>query len=431
MSRLALAGGPPVRSRPFTRWPDFDERERTLLLEALEARDWGGYPFPNTLADRFASAFADAHDARHAFAVANGTIAIEIALKAAGLRPGDEVILPAYTFEASAAPVLRLEAIPVFVDVLPTTWCLDPAAVEAALTPRTRAILPVHLAMCMADMDALNDLAESNDLVVIEDCAHAHGAKWQGRGAGSLGRAGAFSLQTTKLLTAGEGGVVTTNDDETAERAESYINCGRASRADRFGHRLLGFNYRLTEFQAAVLLGQLEKLPAQNARRAERAERLGRALAGIEGLSLVEPDSRQTTQAIYHYVFRYDPAAFGGASRDRFVAALETEGIPCDGLFYEPVYRSSMFTVDPAEFGALRGGLPWAETRCPVSEKAAYEESVWLHHSLFLGSDEDVDDIVEAMGKIRDNVDELRGAEHRLIELKSMNRADRDRATGG
>jgi L-glutamine:scyllo-inosose aminotransferase len=324
--------------------------------------------------------------------------------------------------------VLRLEAVPVFVDVLPTTWCLDPAATEAAITPRTRAILPVHLAMCMADMDALATLAEKHDLQVIEDCAHAHGARWKDKGAGSLGHAGAFSLQTTKLLTAGEGGVVTTTDDEIAERAESYINCGRASRTDRFGHRLLGFNYRLTEFQAAVLLGQLEKLPAQTARRAERAERLGRALAGIEGITLVDPDPRQTTVAVYHYVFRYDAAAFGDASRDRFVAALEAEGIPCDGLFYEPVYRSSMFTVDPAEFRALSGRLPWANTRCPVTEHAAFEESVWLHHHLLLGDEKDVDDIVEAVTKIQGAVDELRTADHPLVRLKSMNRADRDRA---
>ena len=425
MPRLALAGGTPVRTQPFTRWPDFDERERTLLLEALEARDWGGYPFPNTFADRFAAAFAEAHDARHAFAVANGTIAIEIALKAAGLRPGDEVILPAYTFEASAAPVLRLEAVPVFVDVLPDTWCLDPAATEAAITPRTRAILPVHLAMCMADMDAFAALAEKHGLAVIEDCAHAHGAKWKQQGAGSLGQAGAFSLQTSKLLTAGEGGVITTGDDETAERAESYINCGRASRSDRFGHRLLGFNYRLTEFQAAVLLGQLEKLPAQNERRAERAERLGRALDGIDGLALVEPDRRQTSPAIYQYVFRYDATAFGGASRDRFVAALEAEGVPCDGLFYEPVYRSSLFTVKPGDFRSLGDGLPWAETRCPVTERAAYEESVWLHHPVLLGSEGDVDDIVTAIEKIRDNLDDLRTADHPLVHLKSLNRAAR------
>ncbi len=428
MAHLALAGGTPVRTALFPRWPDFDERERALLLEALEARSWGGYPFPNAMADRFATAFAAAHDARYAFAVANGTVAIEIGLVAAGLQPGDEVIVPAYTFEASAAPVLRLGAVPVFVDVLPDSYCIDPAAAEAAITPRTRAILPVHLAMCMADMDAMAALAGKHGLRVVEDCAHAHGAKWKARGAGSLGQAGAFSLQTSKLLTAGEGGVVTTSDDEVAERAESYANCGRASRTDRFGHRLLGYNYRLTEFQAAVLLGQLEKLPAQTALRARRAERLSKGLSGIPGLSLLHPDPRQTTQAFYHYVFKYDAAAFGGASRDRFVAALEAEGIPCDGLFYEPIYRSTLFDVDPADFPALGGRLPWEATRCPVAERAAFEESVWLHHRILLGTEKDVDSVLEAVAKIRANLDELRTAEHRLVRLKSMSRAHRDRA---
>jgi L-glutamine:scyllo-inosose aminotransferase len=380
------------------------------------------------MADRFATAFAAAHDARHAFAVANGTVAIEIGLVAAGLRPGDEVIVPAYTFEASAAPVLRLGAVPVFVDVLPDTYCLDPAAAETAITPRTRALLPVHLAMCMADMDATSALAEKHGIRIVEDCAHAHGAKWKGKGAGSLGHAGAFSLQTSKLLTAGEGGVVTTNDDEVAERAESYTNCGRASRTDRFGHRLLGYNYRLTELQAAVLLGQMEKLPSQTALRARRAERLAKGLAGTPGLSLLRPDPRQTIQAFYHYVFKYDAAAFGGASRDRFVAALEAEGVPCDGLFYEPVYRSTLFDVDPAHVPALGGRLPWEATRCPMAEKAAFEESVWLPHRILLGTEKDVDSVLEAVAKIRSNVDDLRTAEHRLVRLKSMSRAHRDRA---
>jgi dTDP-4-amino-4,6-dideoxygalactose transaminase len=380
------------------------------------------------MAERFGAAFATAHDARHAFAVANGTIAIEMGLVAAGLKPGDEVIVPAYTFEASAAPVLRLGGVPVFVDVLPDTYCIDPEAAKAAITPRTRAVLPVHLAMCMTDMDAMAALAAKHRLRVIEDCAHAHGAKWKGKGAGSLGDAGAFSLQTSKLLTAGEGGVVTTSDDEIAERAESYANCGRASRTDRFGHRLLGYNYRLTELQAAVLLGQLEKLPAQTALRARRAERLSRGLAAIPGLVLLRPDPRQTTQAFYHYVFRYDAAAFGGASRDRFVAALEAEGIPCDGLFYEPVYRSTLFDVDPADFPALGGRLPWESTLCPVAEKAAFEESVWLPHRILLGTEKDVDSVLEAVAKIRASVDDLRTAEHRLVGLKSMSRAQRDRA---
>ena len=177
-----------------------------------------------------------------------------------------------------------------------------------------------------------------------------------------------------------------------------------------------------------MLIGQLEKLPAQTALRTRRAARLSKGLAAIPGLSLLRPDPRQTAQAFYHYVFKYDPAAFGGASRDRFVAALEAEGVPCDGLFYEPVYRSTLFDVDPASFPALGGRRPWEGVRCPVAEKAAFEESVWLPHRILFGTEADVDGVVEAVAKVRANVDELRTAEHPLVRLKSMSRAHRDRA---
>ena len=376
----------------------------------------------------FEREFAAFVGAPNACAVSSGTTALHLALLIVGVRPGDEVVTVSHSYIATANVVRYCGAVPVFVDVLPDTYCIDPAAAEDAITPRTRALLPVHLAMCMADMDALGALAERHGLRVVEDCAHAHGAKWKGKGAGSLGHAGAISLQSSKLLTAGEGGVVTTNDDEIAERAESYTNCGRASRTDRFGHRLLGFNYRLTEFQAAVLLGQLEKLPAQNALRARRAQRLAKGLAEIAGLSLLRPDPRQTAPAFYHYVFKYDAAAFGEASRDRFVAALEAEGIPCDGLFYEPVYRSTLFDIEPRDFPALGGRLPWEGTRCPVAEKAAFEESVWVPHRVLLGTDSEVDSVLEAIAKIQANPDELRTAEHPLVHLKSMSRAHRDRA---
>jgi dTDP-4-amino-4,6-dideoxygalactose transaminase len=428
MPRLALAGGTPVRTRPFPAWPEAGEPERAELLEVLASGNWGGYPFPNRRAEAFAERFASLHDVARACAVASGTVAIEAALKAAGIAPGEEVIVPAYTFEASAAPVLRLGAVPVFVDVRPDTYCLDPEAAAAAVTARTRAILPVHLAMNMADLDAVGALARRHGLKVVEDCAHAHGARWRGRGAGSHGDAGAFSLQTSKLLTAGEGGVVTTNDDALAEAVESYVNCGRASRADRYGRRLLGYNYRLTEMQAAVLLGQLGRLPEQTRWREETARRMGEGLARIDGIRLLRRDERQTTQAVYQYVFKYDAAAFGGAPRDRFVAALEAEGIPCDGLFYEPLYRSALFRVDPADFPALGGRLPWAAQRCPVAERAAYEESVWVPHRVLLGANEDVDQVVEAVAKVRGNVDELRKADHPLVALKGRSRAERDRA---
>jgi dTDP-4-amino-4,6-dideoxygalactose transaminase len=432
MARLAIAGGSPVRTKNHAEWPQFDGREREALLGVLESRNWGGYPFPNRLADRFSRAFAAHQDARHALCAANGTVTLEIALKAIGIKPGDEVIVPAYTFEATAAPVLKLGALPVFVDVLPDTYCLDAAAAAEAVTSRTRALIPVHLAMNMADMDAILELAARHDLKVVEDCAHAHGAKWREKGAGSIGDAGSFSMQTSKLMTAGEGGVVTTNDDEIFELCQSYVNCGRASQTDRFGHRLLGFNYRMTEFQAAILLAQLERLTEQTERRAARSMRLSDGLSKIPGISLLARDERLTTQAIYQFVFKYDGEAFGGASRDRFVAALEAEGVAADGLFYEPIYRSALFEVDPRDFPALasRGAddLPWAKTRCPVAERAAYLESVWLPHQWLLGTEHDVDQIVEAIAKIESNVDELLRAEHPLIEIKQLSRVERPRA---
>jgi dTDP-4-amino-4,6-dideoxygalactose transaminase len=431
MAKLAIAGGAPVRTKPIPKWPRFDEREKRAVLEVLESGNWGGYPFPNRLAELFSQRFAEHQDARHALCAANGTVTLEIALKAIGVEPGDEVIVPAYTFEATAAPVLRLGAIPVFVDVSPDTYCLDASAAADAITARTRAIVPVHLAMNMADMDAVTELATKRGLKIIEDCAHAHGAKWREKGAGSIGDAGSFSMQTSKLMTAGEGGVVTIRDDEVFELCQSYVNCGRASQTDRFQHRILGFNYRMTEFQAAILLVQLERLPEQTEWRKARAARLSEGLASIPGISVLAKDERLTTQAIYQFVFKYDAAAFAGASRDRFVSALEAEGIPSDGLFYEPVYRSALFQVDPRDFPTLAGrgaeNLPWAKTRCPVAERAAYVESVWLPHQLLLGSDEDVDEIVEAVAKIQSNVDELLRADDELIARKQMSRVERPR----
>lgn len=431
MTKLAVAGGAPVRTKSFTEWPQFDEREKHYILGVLESRNWGGYPFPNQLAERFSQRFAAHQDAKHALCAANGTVTLEIALKAIGIEPGDEVIVPAYTFEATAAPVLRLGAIPVFVDVSPDTYCIDAAAAAAAVTSRTRAIIPVHLAMSMADMDAITELAGRQSLKIVEDCAHAHGAKWRNRGAGSIGDAGSFSMQTTKLMTSGEGGVVTTQDDEVFELCQSYVNCGRASQTDRFQRRILGFNYRMTEFQAAVLLAQLERLPAQTELRAARAARLSEGLKNIPGVSMLRKDDRLTTQAIYQFVFKYEAAAFGGASRDRFVAALEAEGILADGLFYEPIYRSALFNVDPRDFPALAAcgadDLPWANTYCPVAERAAYTESVWLPHQLLLGSEQDVDQIVEAVEKIQSNVDDLLRAKHELIERKQLSRVERPR----
>jgi dTDP-4-amino-4,6-dideoxygalactose transaminase len=432
MGKLAITGGKPVRTKPFADWPVYSRKEERALQKVLASRNWGGYPFPNTIADRFAQKFAEFHGAKYGLAVSNGTVAIQVALKAAGIKPGDEVIVPAYTWEGTVGPVLLLNAVPVFVDVDPGTYCLDARLIEAALTEKTRVILPVHLAMSFADMDAIMKIARKHNLLVIEDCAHAHGGKWRNKGAGATGDFGCFSFQSSKLMTSGEGGGVITSKLEFYERAQSYVNCGRASQTDRFGNRLIGFNHRITEFQAAILEAQLERLPRQAKKRQRNMARLEKRLRKIPGLDFLKHDKRNTRVAAYQYVFKYRAEAFGNTPRAAFLGALELEGIPCDGLFYEPVYKSALFPLDPYEFPALSWGRaeplnPKGKYHCPVSERAAYEESVWMPHHLFLGRRRDVDDIAGAVEKVLANVNELRGLKHPAIEKGAMSRVERPR----
>jgi dTDP-4-amino-4,6-dideoxygalactose transaminase len=431
MGKLAITGGKPVRKGSFSDWPLFTQKESQGLLKVLKSRNWGGYPFPNKIADAFARKFAKFHGAKYGLVVANGTIAIEIALKAAGIKPGDEVIVPAYTWEGTVGPILLLNAVPVFVDVDPATYCLDAKLIEKSITPKTRAILPVHLAMRFADLDEIGRIAREHKLRVIEDCAHAHGGKWRDKGSGATGDFGCFSFQSSKLMTAGEGGAVITSNLEFHEHAQSYMNCGRASTTDQYQHRMIGFNYRVTEFQAAVLEAQLERLPKQAKVRQSNMDYFEKRLRGTPGLGFLERDKRQTRVAAYQYVFKYSPEHFG-VPRASFLGALQTEGIPCDGLFYEPVYKSALFPVDPAEWPALSWGRAQpldlkSSYHCPVSERAAYDESVWLPHHIFLGSKKDTDDIAHAVLKVCENIAELRGLQHPAIETKAMSRAERPR----
>src|SRR5277367_3462802 len=218
------------------------QAESEALNDVLTSTKWGRQPFPGKHATAFTKKFAEVHTAQYAQCVNTGTVAIQAALKAIDIRPGDEVIVPAYTWEGTVGPVLLVNAVPVFVDVDPDTYCLDAKLIEQAITPKTKAILPVHLGMRFADMDEVLRIAKKHNLKVIEDCAHAHGAMWKGQGAGSMGDLGAFSFQSSKLITSGEGGAVITNTLEYMELVQSYINAGRASLTDQYHHRIIGFN---------------------------------------------------------------------------------------------------------------------------------------------------------------------------------------------
>ena len=430
MSDLAILGGTAVRTRPFPAWPRQTAADERRLLEALEGGNWGGYPFPNRLADEFGQKFAAHHGAQYGCCITNGTHAIVVALKAAGIRFGEEVIVPAYTWEGTAIAVLDAGAVPVFVDVDPDTYCLDVEAARRAITPRTRAVIPVHLAMRFADMDPLIDLAAEHDLLIIEDCAHAHGGQYKGRGAGSMGDLGCFSFQSSKLMTSEEGGAVITSRLDCFELVQSIVNCGRASVTDQFRRRVVGSNYRITEFQAALLLGQLEELPTLAEQRSRNAALLTGALRAVEGIRPLPPQPAMTRETIYNYVFQYRPKD-DRVSRDLFVAALDAEGIPSDGRFYEPVYRSDLFQVKAEDYPQLTMGreepVDYGKCDCPVSERAAYREAVWLPQFLLLGSEEEVADIVCAVEKVVAGLDRLAGADPALAGQKAMSRAERPR----
>ncbi len=397
---LAIDGGTPVRSKPWPQWPVWTEREEDLILDVLRSGQW--WSVGGTKVPQFEEAFARCQDARHAVCVTNGTAALEIALRALGIGCGDEVIVPPYTFIATASSVLAVGATPVFVDIEPHSLNMDPRAIEPAITDRTKAIIPVHIAGCPADMDGVLEVARKRSLAVIEDAAQAHAAAWKGRKVGALGDCGTFSFQASKNLNAGEGGAIVTNDDEVADKCWSVHNVGRTKSGKWYEHHVLGGNFRMTEWQAAILLAQLERLEEQTERRTANAARLTTQLAQIPGIVTLPPDPRVTRHAYHLYIFRYDPAGFGGRPRDEFLRALNAEGIP-SSAGYVPLYKEIVFQRKTAGVGAwCRAGrfVDYGKVQCPVCEQVC-TDAVWLFQSMLLGEQQDMDDIVEAIAKIQ------------------------------
>ena len=398
---LALFGGSPVRTQPFTSWPITGEAEEMRLLRTLRSGKWGRLHGDEV--SEFEQRFAAMHACRHGIAVVNGTVSLRIALLAAGIRAEDEVIVPPYTFISTASAVIEANAIPVFADVDLHTFNLDPAAVERALTPRTKAVIPVHFAGQPADMDTLMANARARGLVVIEDAAHAHGASYKSRPAGSIGHMASFSFQSSKNVTAGEGGIITTNDEAFAESCRSIQNCGRLPAGVWYEHHVIAGNYRLGEFQGAVLNGQLDRLEEQARTRDANGQYLASRAAAVPGLY---PQARPAdcTRHSYHlFMLRLDAVAFG-ASRDAVVEALAAEGIPCSSgygfsLPRQPLFRNKAF--GPFLSGAS-ARLDYEQSPCPASDRLC-EQSIWLEHAMLLGSRTDIDDIARAFEKVHEH----------------------------
>ncbi|HEY8665382.1 MAG TPA: DegT/DnrJ/EryC1/StrS family aminotransferase [Tepidisphaeraceae bacterium] len=346
-STLAIKGGDAAARKDWPRWPVWDDRERSELLGVLESGDW----WFGKKVQEFEKQFAAFHGVGFGVTCTNGTTAIEMGLRGLGILPGDEVIVPAYTFIATASAVITVGAIPIFADIDPETLCIDPQDVERKITARagrTRAIIPVHVGGQFADMDRLVPLARKHHLGILEDAAHASGSMWQGEGGhgpGTLGDCATFSFQASKNITAGEGGILLTNNEELAELCRSFSHIGRTRGGQWYQHEYLGSNLRMTEFQAAILLAQLTRLKQQTLRRQASARILDEALRDVPGIHVLRPDSRMTKggRRSYHmYIFRVEQERLG-IPRDRFMEALLAEGVPASRGWWQPIYRNPLF----------------------------------------------------------------------------------------
>jgi dTDP-4-amino-4,6-dideoxygalactose transaminase len=422
MSELAILGGTKSRTEPYPQWPVWDQRDIEAVTEVIKSGRWGGYPYPGPKTAELAKKFAEMQGGGYAVPMANGTVTMEVALRAAGIGWGDEVIVPAYTFQATASAPMAAGAIPVIVDIDPNNYCLDPKATERAITSKTKAIIPVHLGSNMADMTALMDLAEKYDLIVIEDCAHAHGAKWNGRGAGTIGHFGSFSLQSSKTLTAGEGGVLLCRTPELAAKAASIIDCGRphalgGGAEDSSMDYQVGGNFRLSEIAAALALVGLERFPAQAKEREAMADYMDESLSEIPGIRLLRRDPRHTTRSFYRYIFAIDPQTFG-MEHDLLVGALDAEGVECE-TGYEAMNNYPLFQPQKSKL-AVPNAFPeyfdFENMELPAAERASEHEAVWLDENVFRAGPKGVDDAIKAIKKIQKNALELNDAAEELRE---------------
>jgi dTDP-4-amino-4,6-dideoxygalactose transaminase len=407
MSSLAMLGGRKAKGKPFPVWPYYDSNEDRALKEVLESRVWWRTPGTKTL--EFEKSFAKFHGARHGIAVTNGTAALEVTIAALGITAGDEVIVPNFTFVATASAVLFANALPVLVDVDPETYCIDPDLVEDAITSRTKAIIAVHMGGHPADLDRLKKIASRKRLALIEDSAHAHASEWRGQRVGTFGVAGTFSFQSSKLITAGEGGMIISNNDKFEVQARSVHDCGRMPGEWFYSHFIYGSNYRLSEWQGAILQVQLGRLDQQTKRRHHNARLLDRLLRAIPGITPQKLDDRCTRNGQYAYIFHVNKKEFAGLSTERFIEALNAEGIPYQAS-YPPLHQLDMFRN--GEYRKRLSGKQakdkhkFLKGKFPVTQRAAWE-TVWLPQPVLLGDEEDMHEIAAAVTKIQKNAKEL------------------------
>jgi dTDP-4-amino-4,6-dideoxygalactose transaminase len=420
MSNLALFGGRPVRATPFPPHPIIGDDEKRAVLDVLSRAELstfiaapGKYFLGGKNIKEFERRFAEYHGARYAVAFNSATAALHAAVVAVGVEPGQEVIVPPYTFTATATCALMANAVPVFADVDPDTYCVSPEAIEAVVSSLARAIIPVHLFGYPADMDAILALARKHRLKVIEDCAQAPGARYKGQFVGTLGDCGIFSFTENKNITTGEGGMLITSDPAIAEAARMVRNHGEAiwegQTTRTYTATMLGWNYRMTEMEAALGIVQFGRMEDLNGARVELCQHLTRRLMDLPGLE-VPRVAEGNSHVYYVYPLKYDESVTGIA-RDGFVKALIAEGVPFGAGYIRPLYLSPLYHDRKlAAFQLYKGSARYEKGSCPVAERLYERELILTPIARPPATRRDMDDVVEAIQKVLANVTEFSGA---------------------
>ncbi len=425
-NKLALLGGPKLRTKPFSPSPVIGKEERKLVNEVLDCGKLSGFiaqPGENFLGGPKVKAletlFKEYFKVKYAVAANSATAGLHMAIAGAGIGPGDEVIVTPYTMSASAAAILMAHAIPVFADIDPETFCIDPAQIEKNITRFTKAILVVHLFGQAADMDRILAIAKKNKLIVIEDAAQAPGATYKKKFLGTIGDAGIFSLNQHKTITTGEGGVVVTNNRTIAEKSRLIRNHGEVIVGPTGVQDIvntLGWNYRMTELEAAVGIGQFGRLNFLTDYRIELVNRLtdklmSSAFPGIK-LPYVRPENKHV---YFTYAMRYN-AALAGVRRETFAKAVIAEGIPLGQGYVEPLYLEPLYQKKlvyggkgcPFTCGFYKGKTDYSKGICPVTERLYEKEMLLTAVCRYPVKKRDIDDVVHAFEKIFDHLDELK-----------------------
>ncbi len=400
MSKLAIFGGKPLITEKWPKWPFSGERERELMDEVLSSDIWGGTGLGPKITE-LNEKFAKFCDTKYGAAVANGTVSMELCLVAWEIGPGDEVIIPAATFMATATAVHNVGATVVYVDIDPKTLNIDIAKVADAITSRTKAIIPVHIGGHPCDMDPLMEIAKKHDIKVLEDAAQAHGAKYKGRKAGSLADAASFSFQQSKNLQSGEGGMVTSDHKELIDLIHySLGKFGRGIREKYSGHihYRFGWNACYTEIQAAIALAQLERLEEQTEKRTVNARKLYSLLDDIEGIETFEWQPYCDRHAHHLFLLNFKSENFENTKRAQFLAALNKEGVLASSFYPMALYDQPLYKSETS--------LSMIKSACPVSEQAC-REVVYIEQNVLLADGQKIDLIAEAVRKVRKNAAQL------------------------